>query len=166
MDILNNSSNSVGLILTERFVNIPPLLAPPMLKCLNKEIESAIKKKMPYNFTHYMIISKSYDVSAAQDSGKKKASISTDGLPPCLEFINPEDEIFQQYADVVVSFPSKSEDLVTGSWGPKDKSMPQYRTVLLLSKAKFKSAVANICSVFTVENMMSLMAANGSATSQ
>lgn len=167
MDIVNNTSNSVGLILTERFVNIPPLLAPPMLKCLNKEIESAIKKKMPYNFTHYMIISKSFDVSAANNSGKKeKASKSMDGLPPCLEFINPEDEIFQQHADTVVSFPCQSEDLVGGSWGPKDQSMPQYRTVLLLSKAKFKSAVTNICSVFTVENMMSLMADNATTASQ
>ena len=135
-----------------------------MLKCLNKEIESAIMKKLPYNFTHYLIISKSFDVSAASANNSENGAKNVEGLPPCLEFINPEDEIFQQYADLVVSFPSsKSEDLVAGSWGPKDAAMPQYRTVLLLSKAKFKSAVTTICSVFTVENMMSLMATNGNA---
>ena len=88
--VLNNSSKTVGLLITERFVNIPPLLAPPMLKCLSKEIESAKQKKMPYNFSHLILVSKSYDVSSQGPN-------TTDGLPPCLEFINPEDEIFQGY---------------------------------------------------------------------
>ncbi|XP_075259515.1 protein BCCIP homolog isoform X2 [Convolutriloba macropyga] len=154
--VLNNSSKTVGLLITERFVNIPPLLAPPMLKCLSKEIESAKQKKMPYNFSHLILVSKSYDVSSQGPN-------TTDGLPPCLEFINPEDEIFQQYAQCVASFPvPEAEDLVGGSWGPKDKAMPQYRTVCLLPMDKFKAAVTQISQTFTVENMMSLLNAQNS----
>jgi len=151
MSVLNNPAKSVGLLLTERFVNIPPLLAPPMLKCLNKEIDSAKNKKMPYNFTHFLLISKSFDVSTQK-------SEASEGLPPCLEFINPEDEVFQQFADVVVSFlVPGAEDLIGGSWGPKDKPMPQYRTVSLLTNNKFRAAVDKIATVFTVENMMAMM---------
>ena len=159
--ILNSpSSHTVGLLLTERFVNIPPLLAPPMLKCLCKEIDSAKLKKMPYDFTHILLISKSYDQSVQSKNGS-----SNEGLPPCLEFINPEDEIFQQYAQCVASFPvPEAEHLVGGSWGPKEKSMPQYRTVSLMPMDKFKGAVNQISNIFTVENMMSLMNANGTAT--
>jgi len=159
ISILSNSSKTVGLLITERFVNIPPLLAPPMLKCLCKEIESASKKKMPYNFTHLILISKSYDISAQQGSTSKGDT----SLPPSLEFINPEDEIFQQYAQCVASFPvPEAEELVGGNWGPNEKSMPQYRTVCLLPIDKFKAAVNQIAQTFTVENMMSLLNAENS----
>ena len=154
--VLKDSSKTVALLLTERFINIPPLLAPPMLKCLCKEIEAAKSKKMPYNFTHYILISKSFD-SNPQDSKS--------GLPPCLEFINPEDAVFQNFAQFVASFPVVgAEELVSGTWGPTDSAMPQYRTVCLLTNEKFRSAVAEIAKVYTVENMMALMAAEGGAT--
>merc|ERR1712226_948712 len=46
ISILSNSSKTVGLLITERFVNIPPLLAPPMLKCLCKGEQFSTNSRM------------------------------------------------------------------------------------------------------------------------
>ncbi|KAI9660218.1 MAG: Mss4p nuclear export [Alyxoria varia] len=50
----------LGLILTERFINMPHEITPPMYTMLLEEIQWALEEKEPYDFTHYLILSKTY----------------------------------------------------------------------------------------------------------
>lgn len=65
-ELLNRDSTGaggagdVGLILTERLINLPPQLAPPMYKMLLEELEWAVADGEPYNFSHYLLLSKTY----------------------------------------------------------------------------------------------------------
>ena len=60
-NLLSPSTNSqVGLILTERLINMPSEIVPPMYTMLLEEIGWALEEKEPYTFSHYLILSKTY----------------------------------------------------------------------------------------------------------
>jgi protein BCP1 len=99
--LLSSSSSQMGLILTERLINIPAEIAPPMFSMLVDEIEAAVEDKEPYEFTHYLIISKTYlevasslDQEDAPRSKKSKARKSEKEL----FYFHPEDEVLQRHA--------------------------------------------------------------------
>ena len=93
--------NVVGLILTERLVNVPVEIVPPMYKMLLEEISWANEEKEPYQFTHYLILSKTYrEIQSQLDGeddrpqkkkkkGHKKAEVFN---------FHPEDTIIQRSA--------------------------------------------------------------------
>ncbi|MCJ1399873.1 Mss4p nuclear export [Xylographa trunciseda] len=100
-DLLKTLDNTaVGLILTERLINIPSEVVPPMYRMLLEEITWAMEEKEPYDFSHYLIISKTYrEVSSKLNDGedrpqkKKKKEDSKQ-----VFYFHPEDEILQRYA--------------------------------------------------------------------
>ncbi|KZF19390.1 hypothetical protein L228DRAFT_271204 [Xylona heveae TC161] len=98
---LSSSDARVGLILTERLINIPSEVVPPMYSMLLEEISWALEEKEPYDFTHYLIISKTYtevesklDQEDDRPQKKKKGSKNSNEI----FFFHPEDEVLQKHA--------------------------------------------------------------------
>ncbi|KAF2140961.1 uncharacterized protein K452DRAFT_272705 [Aplosporella prunicola CBS 121167] len=94
------SPAQVGLILTERFINMPSEIVPPMYNMLLEEMQWALEDKEPYHFSHYLLISKTYlEVESKLDQqetrpkkkGKKEASSET-------FYFHPEDEVLHKHA--------------------------------------------------------------------
>lgn len=56
----------LGLILTERMVNMPAEVIPPMYRMLQEEVQWAVEDKEPYQFEAYLILSKAYTEVASQ----------------------------------------------------------------------------------------------------
>ena len=101
VDILKTPNNAeVGLILTERLVNIPSEVVPPMYRMLLEEITWAIEEKEPYKFSHYLIISKTYqEVSSKLDTGNdrpQKKKKKEDNKQ--VFYFHPEDEVLHRHA--------------------------------------------------------------------
>lgn len=102
------SPAQVGLILTERFINMPPETIPPMYKMLVEEIQWAVDEHEPYSFTHYLVLSKTYTEIASQlpsqdeEGGPQKKSRNGKGAaaPAGGEtfYFHAEDEVLQRYA--------------------------------------------------------------------
>jgi protein BCP1 len=91
---------AIGLILTERLINVPAETVPPMYTMLLEEIEWALEEKEPYNFSHYLIISKTYtevvsklDAEDDRPKKKKRAGGSFETM-----YFHPEDEVFHKHA--------------------------------------------------------------------
>lgn len=91
----------IGLVVTERLINVPSEVTPPMYSMLLEEIQWAVEEKEPYNFSHYLILSKTYtEVSSKLDEEddrpkkKKKGGVDT----PTVLYFHPEDEVFQRHA--------------------------------------------------------------------
>ncbi|KAJ5678109.1 Protein bcp1 [Penicillium maclennaniae] len=80
----------IGLILTERVINMPSEVIPPMYNMLLEEMAWAIQDNEPYNFSHYVIISKNYQEASKE---KKKAGETAQQF-----FFHPEDEVLQRNA--------------------------------------------------------------------
>ncbi|KAF1938399.1 hypothetical protein EJ02DRAFT_457908 [Clathrospora elynae] len=102
--LLDSSSPAqIGLILTERFINIPHEIVPPMYTMLLEEIQWAVQESEPYAFTHYLVLSKCYSEVASQlpsndapqpkKSKKEKKEIGGETF-----YFHPEDEVLHQHA--------------------------------------------------------------------
>lgn len=92
----------IGLILTERLINMPSEVVPPMYTMLQEEIAWAIEEKEPYNFTHYLVVSKTYeeiesklDMEESRPQKKKKKAAGEKGE---RFFFHPEDEVLERHA--------------------------------------------------------------------
>ncbi|PLN78455.1 p21-C-terminal region-binding protein-domain-containing protein [Aspergillus taichungensis] len=92
----------IGLILTERLINMPSEVVPPMYTMLQEEIAWALEDNEPYNFSHYVILSKTYeevesklDQEAARPQKKKKKSAGS-GVERF--YFHPEDEVLERHA--------------------------------------------------------------------
>ncbi len=97
-----SSESQVGLILTERLVNVPPEVVPPMYNLLFEEIAWALEDKEPYTFSHYLIVSKTYTevVSSLdqEESRPQKKSKKGKGGGSEVFYFHPEDEVLQRHS--------------------------------------------------------------------
>ena len=100
--------DGIGLVLSERLINCPSELAPPMYDCLLDELEAALEDGEAYDFSHYLIISRGWvDVESQldkEDSGpkgkKKKVGAGTgdaNGNEGMQDF-HDEDEVLRRCA--------------------------------------------------------------------
>ncbi|KAI9803340.1 MAG: Mss4p nuclear export [Piccolia ochrophora] len=145
--LLPDSSSRIGLILTERLINIPPEVIPPMYTMLLEEITWANDEKEPYQFSHYLVISKTYtEVMSSLDSGDGRPQKKSKRAQSEAQtfFFHPEDEVLQRHALLHGQFDYKLE----GSEGASDSKRafqefgvkPQGH-MLLLEASKFSPAV-------------------------
>lgn len=90
--VQSSEGSEVGLILTERLINIPAEVVPPMYRMLLEEIAWAVEEKEPYKFTHYLILSKTYQEVAS------KLNIAED-RPPKRKKKQDSEEIFYFHSE-------------------------------------------------------------------
>ena len=150
-----SASARIGLVLTERLVNIPSEVVPPMYKMLLEEISWAIEEKEPYNFTHYLILSKTYREIAStldeEDTPKskkqKKASRKENSQ---VFYFHPEDEVLQRHASCFGSY----EYLVEGARSDSKRTFQELGIkpeghMILIEADKFEAAVKALQEYFS-----------------
>jgi len=121
-----------------------------MYTMLLEEMEWAVREKEPYQFTHYLILSKVYkevdsklDAEDVRPSKKKKKDVEK----PELFYFHPEDEVFQKHAIAYGSF--DYEKLVDEGKSDSKRAFseagicPQGH-VMLIEADKFEGAVKAI----------------------
>ncbi|XP_022917593.1 protein BCCIP homolog [Onthophagus taurus] len=128
-DILSNKK--VGLLLNERYVNIPAKIADPLLTSLMGEIDRFKKKDSSYDFDYYVMICKMHK------SKQNKSEIL---------FANAEEEIFAKEAKACFDFDvtQESDTSVTGKWSEDDVEMTPFRLVLFFEGNKFSNIVQQV----------------------
>ncbi|KEF55367.1 uncharacterized protein A1O9_08117 [Exophiala aquamarina CBS 119918] len=144
----------IGLILTERLINVPSEVVPPMYTMLLEEIEWAIQDKEPYNFSHYLILSKTYtEVPSkldAEDDRPKKKTKAAGGAFETMYF-HPEDEVLQRHAICSGGFDYsiKQDDGHSDSKRAfHELGIKPQGHAILISNDKFKDAVRNVAEYF------------------
>lgn len=137
--VLENDAAPIGLMINERFVNIPAQISVPLLENLISEMQRATAKKMPFDFTYFILICKLYKTNEANNKSRKGDSNET-------IWSNPEEEIFAEEATVSFEFSVEkdSDSGLSGSWTEKDDEMTPYRRVLLFDAPKLRSIIDKI----------------------
>ncbi|KAJ3300434.1 Mss4p nuclear export [Borealophlyctis nickersoniae] len=112
--LLNSDTSSVGLIINERLLNMPPQVVPPMFKMLSEEIEWAVEDGEPFKFDYYLFISKVYkeiesqldeeEEGASSSKQKKKKKKAAGNEDSTVFYFQPEDEIVQQHAELTFDY--------------------------------------------------------------
>lgn len=153
--VQNSTSARVGLVLTERLVNIPSEVVPPMYKMLLEEISWAIEEKEPYNFTHYLILSKTYrEIASTLDEddtpkSKKQKKAGKKGSSEVFYF-HPEDEVLERHASCFGSY----EYLVEGARADSKRTFQELGIqpqghMILIEASKFEAAVKGLQEYFS-----------------
>ncbi|KUI54922.1 Protein BCP1 [Cytospora mali] len=139
------ADNHVGLVLGERLINMPPEISPPMYSMLVDEIEAAVEDKEPYEFTHYLVISKSYnEVQSILDGETQKRKKAREEAP--MFYFHPEDEVLQKHAVVYGSFPfTKDDESVADSKRAfQEMGVRSMGSMMLIEAAKFPEAIKKV----------------------
>jgi protein BCP1 len=143
----NSSQIQVGLILTERLINIPSEIAPPMYGCLLDEIESAVDDKEPYEFTHYLIMSKTYvevESSLDQEDAPRQKKSKAGKNDKEVFYFHPEDEVFQRHAIAFGDFnytKDEGDAKADSKRAFQDLGIKPQGHVVLVEAKKFEEAV-------------------------
>ncbi|SGY37815.1 BQ5605_C003g01893 [Microbotryum silenes-dioicae] len=69
--------SNVGLVISERLVNMPAQVVPPMYRMLQEELQWARDDKEPYHFSHLLFLSRVFLSSAEQFEQDPNANINT-----------------------------------------------------------------------------------------
>lgn len=132
----------VGLVLGERLINMPPEISPPMYSMLVDEIDAAVEDKEPYDFTHYLVVSRSYnEVQSLLDDGARKSKKAREDPP--MFYFHPEDEVLQKYVVAAGSYPfTKDDESVADSKRAfQEMGIRSMGYMLLIEAAKWPAAV-------------------------
>ncbi|XP_017881054.1 protein BCCIP homolog [Ceratina calcarata] len=144
--VLENDSEALGLLINERFVNIPAQISVPLLENLVSEIKRANSKKMPFNFSYYILICKLYKTEDKDLEKKVTHKKKNSAEEPTIIWSNPEEEIFAEEATVSFEFSveNESDTGLSGAWGKSDNEMMPYRRVLLFESSKLQPIIGKI----------------------
>ncbi|XP_063964068.1 BRCA2 and CDKN1A-interacting protein-like [Lytechinus pictus] len=146
--ILGDDSRNVGLLLCERFVNIPPQLAPPLHSSLQNDIRIAGAKNPQMKFDYYLLMSRAYQQPQLPSSKKKtKAQDINEWI-----FTNAEDGIFFKESVLTLHYPSQIDQAgaVDGKWKDDDTEMKTFRVVMVVPASKMNNILAEIQEAFAV----------------
>ncbi|KAI1361757.1 putative actin cytoskeleton organization and vesicular protein [Xylaria arbuscula] len=135
------SGKHVGLVLSERVINMPSDIAPPLYSMLVEEIQDAVDDKEPYEFTHYLIVSKTYhEIESTLTEERKKKKGRQDAT---LFHFHEEDEVLQRHAVAYGSYPfTKMDDSVADSKRAfQEMGVMPMGSMILIEASKFADAV-------------------------
>ena len=107
----------VGLVVSERLINMPHEVAAPLYGMLVDELDAAVEDGEPYNFTHFLILSRVYrevtpdpEVDSHQQPKSKKAKEAASSGKGELFFFHPEDEVLRRHAVGSATYEYTKED--------------------------------------------------------
>lgn len=128
-----------GLLINERYVNIPAQISSPLFESLYSEIMKASENSAQFNFTSFILISKFYKKEDKQ--GKAIEEI----------YSNPEEESFLQHALGFFDYTVKNEADTgfDGSWEEDDSQLIPFRRVMFFNSNVVSDLIAELKSMFT-----------------
>jgi len=135
----------VGLVFSERLINMPSEIAPPLYTMLIDELEAAVEDKEPYEFTHYLIVTKTYEEVEStidvEDRKRKKAKEEASTF-----YFHPEDEVFQKHAFAhgAFQYTKEGESSADSKRAFQEMGIKQQGHMILIEAAKFAGAVKAI----------------------
>ncbi|KAH7198120.1 protein BCP1 [Fusarium flagelliforme] len=140
-DVLG-SGKHVGLVFSERLINMPSELAPPLYSMLVDEVEAAVEDKEPYNFSHYLILSKTYQEMESKldvENQKRKKAKEEAGM----YYFHMEDEVLHKHAVAHGNFNyTKEDELAADSKRAfQEMGVKAHGHMILIEADKFPGAV-------------------------
>eukprot|EP00127_Corallochytrium_limacisporum_P002452 Clim_evm9s128 gene=Clim_evmTU9s128 len=123
----DGKSPATGLLLQERYINVPPMIAHPFYYTFYEEIDEAVEEGDPYNVKQYLHVCRSYDAteamalmeemkgvtegrSSSKNKGKKKqkqaaANVNDDILDQLpIAWYFPENDLHKSHSTAAVCY--------------------------------------------------------------
>ncbi|KAL4574386.1 hypothetical protein LXL04_021215 [Taraxacum kok-saghyz] len=134
---LGEKAADVGLLISQRVVNLPPQLLPPLYDGLFDEISWATEDeptkelRQSFAFKYYLLVSKIYKLKNVDQKKKGSSSSSQEAII----YLKPEDEIFHNLSEWFYCFPLRTQQVTTNE-------LKEYRSMGLVMAVKATSVPA------------------------
>lgn len=143
-ELFSSGKAQVGIVLSERLINMPAEVIPPMWNMMIEEIQDAVDDKEPYEFTHYLVVSRAYvevESSLDQEEQKRKRARDEKGL----QYFHPEDEEMRKHALGAATYAyTKEGDSADSKRAFQELGVKSQGCMMLIEAGKFKMAVKAI----------------------
>ncbi|RDA85284.1 hypothetical protein CP532_5927 [Ophiocordyceps camponoti-leonardi (nom. inval.)] len=139
------AEKQIGLILSERLINVPSEVGPPMYSMLIDEVDAAVEDGEPYQFTHYLVLSKTYrEVESTLDVEDRKRKRAREDST--TYYFHPEDEMLHKHATAHGNFAyTKEDDAVADSKRAfQEMGIKPAGHMILIDASRFEGAVKAI----------------------
>ncbi|KAI3491860.1 hypothetical protein L1887_43723 [Cichorium endivia] len=129
---LKEQEADVGLLISQRVVNLPPQLLPPLYDGLFDEISWATEDeptkelRKSFCFKYYLLVSKIYKL---KNGDQKKKGSSSSSSEEAIIYLKPEDEIFHNLSEWSFCFPLRTQQVTTNE-------LKEYRSMGLVMAVK------------------------------
>nr|CAG4650429.1 EOG090X0C3Y [Sida crystallina] len=112
----------------------------PLLENLSMEIDDAKKKGEPFDFTHYILISKMHEASKSGSQASKKMKGAN------ILWVNGEEESVAELGETFAEFSVRGETdaAVGGTWGEEDEQFDPKRRILVFSAKQWPEIIGTI----------------------
>ncbi|CAG2108686.1 unnamed protein product, partial [Medioppia subpectinata] len=140
--LLTTSSAKIGLIVNERFANLPPKISQPSYHNLIRDLKEAKSgaqlKHLNLDFDWYLMVCK---VLIPKNSGGG-GNASKSSSDPSVTYVNAEEELFDECADDRFEYSvAKQCDSDVYDWKDDDNLLEPFRRLLLLSSDNWNKAI-------------------------
>ncbi|KAK9471856.1 p21-C-terminal region-binding protein-domain-containing protein [Dipodascopsis tothii] len=144
----------VGLILSERLINMPTEVAPPMYRMLVDEMTWAVQDNEPYKFDYYLFVGKSFTEIASkideeEDRPKKKKKAGKSSAQTF--YFHAEDETIQAHSDLWMTYKfSKEAQEADSKRTFQDYGIMTQGQMMLMRASQLAPAIEAMAGLFAV----------------
>ncbi|EGW32549.1 uncharacterized protein SPAPADRAFT_61615 [Spathaspora passalidarum NRRL Y-27907] len=146
------SQLKTGLIVSERLINMPIEVVPPMYNMLLDEMSKAEDSHEKYEFDYFLVVSKVYQLVSANETeeetetkSKKKKIASNEPKPVEMDYFHYEDMVLEEHASYKGIFNYSEQKQETDSRRVfTEYGIDPKLSLLLLDKAQMKKAVEDM----------------------
>jgi protein BCP1 len=154
------SKHKIGMIFSERLVNMPVETMPPMYRILLEEMEKS-EKAEEYNFDYFLIPSRVVKLVASvvdkelddeNESGSRKKSKKGSDLPSEYDYVHYEDEQLEKHALHYGYFDFTNNNVEADARRVfNDYGIEPKLSLMLVNKKALASAIAQMAEAFPYE---------------
>jgi len=140
-DILD--SQTVGFLINERVLNIPAQITVPLWETLMTELRKAKDRSLPFDFSHFIMISKLFKTKACEDTQSE-----------AVVFSNPEEELIVSESELCIDYPVPQADEAnstgssTGNWSDGGVEMVPWRRIVLFRAERLEQIITKVKHAF------------------
>ncbi|XP_054156963.1 BRCA2 and CDKN1A-interacting protein-like [Oppia nitens] len=137
--LLANESSKVGLIVSERFTNLPPKISLPTFESLMNDLKTTTdnQTKDKLDIDWYLMVCKVLKLKSKSKNKTSDSSASGDVI-----YMNAEEELFDEISDHSLEYSVANQcDSDVFDWKDEDNLYEPFRKVLLLSADNWINAI-------------------------
>jgi len=150
--LLSTESSKIGLIVNERFSNLPPKISLPSYQQLFSDLKAAKRDKhvkLDLDLDWYLMVCKVLKPKANDKSKTSSESDKSATTDPSVTYVNAEEEIFDEESDERFEYSvAKQCDADVYDWKNEDNLLEPFRKLLLLSTQSWSKAIERLAEEF------------------
>ncbi|KAK9465868.1 p21-C-terminal region-binding protein-domain-containing protein [Lipomyces arxii] len=148
----DSAKTNTGIVFSERLINMPTEVVPPMYRMLSDEMKSAVENGDKYDFDYFVIISKSFtEIASKIDDDEDRPKKKKKGSSKETFYFHAEDEIIQHRSEYFATYKFSKESQSADSRRTfQDYGIAPQGQIMLVTRENFEQMIDDMLTMFAV----------------